>query len=123
MNPLISCPQGLFGPYGVFAPHVHLVPFGLDNLGNWKLVLILFSKILIWIPSLPVLSRGIWKAETHWMLAVCVNALRRGGKSYDLTNSVVNCCGNLILQMSQVISSVRLIKLFVESSVHKNNDK
>ena len=74
---------------GLFAPHVHLVPFGLDNFGNWQLILILLSNILFWIPSLPVPSRGISKAETHWMLALGVNALRRGGKSDDLKNSVV----------------------------------
>lgn len=72
---------------GVFAPHVHLVHFGLDNLGNWQLVLILLSKIFIWISSSSVPSM---EAEIHWMLALGANALGQGGKSHDLRNSVVN---------------------------------
>lgn len=100
------------------------MPFGLDNLGNWQLVLILLSRILIWIPS-PVLSGAFGRLRDSLDACfVCECSSEMGRKNLKPQK----LCGKLMWEfdtsdVSSDLKCVRCINFFVESSVHENNDR
>ena len=125
-NPLISRPQVFLflALKGVFAPHVYLVPFGLDNLGNWQPVLILLSKILLWIPSSPVLSGAFGRPRDSLDAHTACEYSEMGRKKVRPQK----LCGKLMWKsdttnVSSDFKCVTLTNIFVESNVHKNSDR